>query len=165
MSQSKLSLFLIAAYLLLETTPPKGIPMRSWLFLLMAEAILIIAPVATDNSLSSRLTRYDKLALQYECNAPKCAADFDGDGLAGVLRVDDETVPPKEAYPGWQRWLVAVDSGNEIFRIPFQYADGSLRTHAAIRVEADRSRLIIFDHDGTGAPMRQVFAWNGRSMV
>lgn len=139
--------------------------MRYWLTLLLAGVVLIVVPLAIDHTISARLARYDVLTLQYECNPPRCAADFDGDGISGILSIDSQAAPPAESYSAWQRWLVVVDSGNELLRIPFRYADGSLRTHAGIRPAEGGSRLIIFDHDADGTPVRQVFGWNGRNIV
>jgi hypothetical protein len=106
-----------------------------------------------------------RLPAQYECNIPKCTADFNADGIAGVVTFDNHRPQAPESYPGWQRSLVVVDSGTELLRIPFTYADGSLRTHAAIRPNKAGARLIVFDPDPVGKPIRQVFAWNGTAMI
>jgi hypothetical protein len=64
------------------------------------------------------------------------------------------------------QWLIASDGGKELLRLPFWYADGTLRSHAAIRNEAGKSRLLIF----WGA-MREprngksVYSWDGEKIV
>jgi hypothetical protein len=57
------------------------------------------------------------------------------------------------------------DSHRELIRLPFSYADSTLRTHVAIRNETGGARLLIFDHTTEGKPIRQVFAWDGKQMV
>ena len=133
--------------------------------LLTAVILLILAPVVIDRHLSSKDERYNRIVTKYECVQDSCIADFDGDGRPGNLVVDRVSAPPSASYSARHAWLVVNDSQHELLRLPFIYADGTLRTHVAIRYEVGGARLLIFDHTIAGAPMPQVFAWNGKQMI
>lgn len=127
--------------------------------------ILFSVPLVIDSRFSLRDDHYNKLVLDHERVQDESRADFDGDGTPGTLMIDRKTAPPQASYPGIQAWIVVIDSGRELLRLPYRYGDSTLRTHVAIREEAGRSRFLVFDHTAQGAPTRQVFVWNGNSMT
>lgn len=96
-----------------------------------------------------------------ECTYQPCELDFDGDGIAGLLKIDG--VLPAEYYDSW---LVATENGQEILRLPHRRLDNTLRTHVGIRSEGNGARLIVYDHIKLpGPPLTAVFAWNGERLV
>ena len=127
--------------------------------------LFILTPLVIYSRLSSKNERYTQAIRKYECVRDNCAADFDGDGRAGNLQIDRTSPPPSGTYSARQAWLVVNDSHRELLRLPFSYADSTLRTHVAIRNEISGARLLIFDHTTEGKPIRQVFAWDGKQMV
>lgn len=127
--------------------------------------LFIVAPLVIYNRFASKDLQYSQTITKYECVQDNCAADFDGDGRAGDLLIDRTSPPPSGAYSARQAWLVVNDSHRELLRLPFSYADSTLRTHVAIRNEIGGARLLIFDHTTEGKPIRQVFAWDGKQMV
>ncbi len=133
--------------------------------LFSALVLLIFTPLVIYSRLSSKDERYTQAITKYECVQDNCAADFDGDGRTGNLLVDRTSPPPSGSYSARQAWLVVNDSHRELLRLPFSYADSTLRTHVAIRNEIGGARLLIFDHTTEGKPVRQVFAWDGKQMV
>ena len=126
---------------------------------------LLIAPVYIYFRLSAMHQRYADIVTKYECLHEECAADFNGDGTAEKLVIERKSPSPAGLYSANQAWLVVNDANRELLRIPYSYVDNTLRTHAAIRPTATGSRLLIFDHDTGGQPLRQVFAWNDRQMT
>jgi hypothetical protein len=127
--------------------------------------LFILAPLVIYSRLSSKDERYTQTITKYECVQDNCVADFDGDGRTGNLLIDRTSPPPSGSYSAHQAWLVVNDSHRELLRLPFSYADSTLRTHVAIRNEIGGARLLIFDHTTEGKPVRQVFAWDGKQMV
>jgi hypothetical protein len=132
---------------------------------LMALLFFIIAPVVIERRLSAKDERYSQTITHYECVKDNCVADFDADGKFGSLLIDRTSPPPPSSYPARQAWVVVKDSERELLRLPFNYADSTLRTHVAIRNEFGGARLLIFDHTIEGTPIRQVFSWDGKQMV
>ncbi len=133
--------------------------------LFVALVLFIFAPLVIYSRLSSKDERYTQAITKYECVQDSCVADFDGDGRTGNLLIDRMSPPPPGSYPARQAWLVVNDSQRELLRLPFSYADSTLRTHVAIRNESGGARLLIFDHTIEGTPVRQVFYWDGKQMV
>lgn len=133
--------------------------------LCMLVLFLLIAPVSVYFRLSAMRQRYADIVAKYECLHDECTGDFNGDGTPEKLVVDRKSPPPAGLYPANQAWLVVNDANRELLRIPYSYADNTLRTHAAIRPAANGARLLIFDHDAGGQPLRQVFAWNDKQMA
>jgi hypothetical protein len=127
--------------------------------------LFMLTPFLIYSRLASKDAGYSQTIAKYECAEDNCAADFDGDGRAGNLLIDRTSSPPSGRYLARQAWLVVNDSHRELLRLPFSYADSTLRTHVAIRNEMAGARLLIFDHTIEGKPIRQVFAWNGEQMV
>jgi hypothetical protein len=106
------------------------------------------------------------LEWRYECVTLKCEADFDGDGKPGYLMEDRLTPPAEPVIPAHESWLVAIDGGQELFRIPYRFRDNTLRTHAALVHEAGGDRLLIYDGIKAGAiPPNGVLAWDGEKLV
>jgi hypothetical protein len=137
--------------------------MPSSLFIVLL--LFILTPLVIYCRLSAKDERYTQAITKYECVQDNCAADFDGDGRTGNLLIDRTSPPPSGSYSARQAWLVVKDSDRELLRLPFSYADSTLRTHVAIRNEIGGARLLIFDHTTEGKPIRQVFAWDGKQMV
>ncbi len=133
--------------------------------LLIVLVLFILIPVVIYSRLSSKDERYTQAINNYECVRDNCSADFDGDGRTGNLLIDRMSPPPSGSYSARQAWLVVNDSHRELLRLPFSYADSTLRTHVAIRNEIGGAHLLIFDHTIEGKPIRQVFAWNGKQMT
>lgn len=133
--------------------------------LFSALVLFIVTPLVIYSRLSSKDERYTQAITKYECVQDNCVADFDGDGRTGNLLIDRMSPPPRGSYPARQAWLVVNDSQGELLRLPFSYADSTLRTHVAIRNEIGGARLLIFDHTSEGTPIRQVFSWDGKQMV
>jgi hypothetical protein len=127
--------------------------------------LFVVAPLVIYSRLASKDLRYSQTIRKYECVQDNCAADFDGDGRTGNLLIDRTSPPPSGSYSARQAWLVVNDSQRELLRLPFSYADSTLRTHVAIRNETGGARLLIFDHTTEGKRIRQVFAWDGKQMV
>jgi hypothetical protein len=96
-----------------------------------------------------------------ECTAEPCKLDFDGDAIAGLLKIDRAS--PAEYYDSW---LVATENGQEILRLPYRRLDNTLRTHVGIRNQGTGTCLIVYDHIKLpGPPIAAVFAWNGERLV
>lgn len=136
--------------------------------LLFVALLVALAPPIIDKAVSARGERYDALIKQHElfCLERPCPVDFDGDGQEGLLMIDRKTSPAA----GYDSWLVVVDNGRELLRLPHWFMDGSYRTHVAIRNDPTGARLIIFDgtHAPPGSsapPTRTVFAWNGTRLA
>ena len=121
--------------------------------------LLVGVPLSVDRWLSKKDAHYDEVVSKYECDADVCEADFNGDGTPGHLERSKASLTTQE------RWLVAVDNGQDLLRLPYEHIDGSLRTHAAIRNESGKARLLIFDGTKGGAPVQAVFEWDGQKMA
>ena len=61
--------------------------------------------------------------------------------------------------------FVVFDAGRKILRLPYDHTYGTLRTHLAIRDEAGKSRLLVYDGTSHRPPLRAAFAWNGEKLV
>lgn len=129
------------------------------LTIIVVGALLIGVPLWVDRWLSKKDAHYDEVVSKYECEGDVCEADFNGDGTPGRLERLKASLTTQE------RWLVAVDNGQELIRLPYKYIDGSLRTHAALRNESGKARLLIFDGTKGGAPVQAVFEWDGQRMT
>ena len=123
---------------------------------------LLLLPLLVDqilNSKQSRLdARQDQLVRDYECYPlSSCVADFDGDGI------------PAKFYPVLTQavsgQLVVIEGGHEVLRLSYDHTDNSLRTHAAIHKEKNKSRLLIYDGTTSGEKGRAAFEWNGNRLV
>ena len=113
---------------------------------------------ATDRHYDDVLTR---IRDAEECTYQPCKLDFDGDGIAGLLKIDRTS--PAEYYDSW---LVATENGQEILRLPHRRRDNTLRTHVGIMSEGNRTRLVVYDHMSLPGPLLSaVFAWNGERLV
>lgn len=128
--------------------------------------LLLCLPLILDRWLASRLNRYNELALKYECYYDKtvCSADFNNDGITDRLSWEKIQYPA----PDSDSWLIISDGTKELFRLPSQYINKTLRTHVAIRNTPEGAHLLVFDsvHAGKVAePPNRIFAWNGQSMV
>ena len=96
-----------------------------------------------------------------ECVNEPCKVDFDGDAIPGLLYIDRAS--PAEYYDSW---LVAVEKGHEILRLPHRRLDNTLRTHVGIRTEKGRIHLVVYDPMNLPGPaISAVFAWNGSRLV
>ena len=131
--------------------------------LILVLVLLALAPLFVYRWISATDKKYDDLVRRYECSEGRaCSADFDGDGIAGEVVVEWR----KDSSVAGDQWLIASDGGKELLRLPFWYADGTLRSHAVIRNESAKSRLLIF----WGA-MREpkndtsVYTWSGERLV
>lgn len=126
--------------------------------LLLALAILAGGPLVLHLSLARRDRNYDQLLQKYECSAGACGADFNRDGRPErVERV-------RQSSTSSDQTIVVTDGAQEYLRTPYEYIDGTLRTHIAIRQEGDFPTLILFDGTGGGEPIRKVFKWNGTKL-
>jgi hypothetical protein len=104
------------------------------------------------------MRRSDQLAAVYDQFPPEFRADFDGDGVLGHGAL--ETHEQRETLGEF----VARDGGREILRLPFEYRDGTLRTHVAVVESGGTPRVLVYD--GMSAPQtRAVFAFSGERMV
>lgn len=129
------------------------------LFLLLA-----LLPLPILFWLSAKDRHYDEILREIrdaqECSIQPCKIDFDGDASPGLLLMDRAS--PAEYYDSW---LVAIENGREILRLPHRRLDNTSRTHVGIRSEAGRTRLIVYDHMNVpGPPINSVFAWNGEGL-
>jgi hypothetical protein len=131
--------------------------------LVLVFLLLAIAPLFVYRLISAMDKKYDDLVRRYECSEGRpCSADFDGDGIAGEVVIEWR----KESSVAGDQWLIVSDDGKELLRLPFWYADGTLRSHAAIRNEGGKSRLLIFwgamrePKSGTS-----VYIWSGEKIV
>jgi len=131
--------------------------------LILALLLLAIAPLFVYRWISAKDWKDDELVRRYEClEGRSCSADFDGDGFAGKVLIEWR----KDSSVAGDQWLMASDGGKELLRLPFWYADNTLRSHAAIRNEDGKSRLLIFwgamrePKNGTS-----VYAWSDQRMV
>ena len=106
--------------------------------------LFIAAPLVIYSRFANKDLRYSQTITKYECVQDNCAADFDGDGRTGYLLIDRTSPPPAGSYSARQAWVVVNDSHRELLRLPFSYADSTLRTHVAIRNEIGGARLLIF---------------------
>jgi hypothetical protein len=131
--------------------------------LVLAFLLLAIPPLFVYRWVSAKDKKYDELVRRYECSEGRaCDADFDGDGVAGQVVIEWR----KDSSVAGDQWLIASDGGKELLRLPFWYADGTLRSHAAIRNDGGKSRLLIFwgamrePKNGTS-----VYSWSGERIV
>jgi hypothetical protein len=138
---------------------------RTRIHLLILVVLLSLVPLAIYVPLSAKDEKYSQAIARYECAQGPCAADFNGDGRFGNVVIDRTTSPPAGPYPAAQAWLVASDSDRELLRLPYSYADNTLRTHIAIRPDSSGDRLLVFDHNTQGEPLRHAYAWNGKQLV
>ena len=130
---------------------------------LIALAVLINAPLLVDRWLAERERRQDarddELVRQYECRPSlRCAADFDGDGAEDILDVmsDGDGAPAR---------LVVLSRGREILSLPYDHTDNTLRTHVALRREAGKPRLLVYDGVSYRPPLKSALSWDGERMV
>ena len=138
---------------------------RTRTYVLVVAVLLILIPLAAYVRLAAKDEKYSQTIARYECAADKCPADFDGDGRLGNVVIAETSAPPTGSYPAGKAWLVVSDSDRELLRLPYSYADNSLRTHVAIRPDSRGDRLLLFDHTRKGKAVRQAYAWNGSRMV
>ena len=131
--------------------------------LILTLLLLAIAPLLVYRWVSTKDKKYGDLVRRYECSEGRaCVADFDGDGIAGEVVIKRR----KDSSATDNQWLITSDGGKELLRLPFWYADNTLRSHAAVRNEGGRARLLIF----WGA-MREpnnrtsVYTWSGEGVV
>lgn len=127
--------------------------------------LLALLPFPIIYWLSARDRYYDDVLKgirdAQECTNEPCKLDFDGDAIAGLLKIDRAS--PAEYYDSW---LVATENGHEILRLPHRRLDNTLRTHVGIRGQGNQTRLIVYDHMNLpGPPMSAVFAWNGEKLA
>jgi len=127
--------------------------------------LLALLPFPIIYWLSAKDRHYDDVLRgmrdAQECTEQPCKLDFDGDTVAGLLKIDRAS--PAEYYDSS---LVAMENGHEILRLPYRRLDNTLRTHVGIRIEGNRTRLIVYDHMNLpGPPISTVFAWNGERLV
>lgn len=103
--------------------------------------------------------RDDQLYDKYDCEFPDgCVGDLTGDGLPDLMHDTDPLT-----YP--DRSLIITSNGREILRLPYNYTDGTLRTHTAVVSNGTKSRLLIYDGVNYQPPRKAAFGWNGERMV
>jgi hypothetical protein len=96
--------------------------------------------------------RDDELFQKYDCFPPdKCAADFNGDGIKDSIVLTD-------------REVVAQVGGRDVWRAPFDYIDGTFRTHVAVNEMSGKSILLIYDGVNHHPPMSAAYAWDGSKL-
>jgi len=132
---------------------------------LLVVLLLALLPFPLVYWLSAQDRHYDELLTgirdAQECVSEPCKVDFDGDAIPGLLYIDRAS--PAEYYDSW---LVAVDKGHEILRLPYRRLDNTLRTHVGIRTDNGRIHLLVYDHmNRPGPSISTVFAWNGSGLV
>jgi hypothetical protein len=121
-------------------------------------AVIIAAPLLVSEWLLIVDHRFDAVVNTYECDRQVCAADFNGDGMEGVVQIDGDNSS--------NRSLVVIDDGQELLRIPYTFIDGTLRTHVALSKEGRGSRLLIFDGTrGQHEIVKAVYASDGTRMI
>jgi hypothetical protein len=135
--------------------------MRNSPFIILL-ALLVITPLFIYQWISARDKRHDDLVSRYECVEGACNADFDGDGVLGRLVIEWR----KDSDVNGDQWLIAYDGGRELLRLPFWRSDNTLRSHAAIRNESDKSRLLIY-WGGMRQPENStsVYVWNDERII
>ena len=103
--------------------------------------------------------RDDQLYDKYDCELPeRCGGDLTGDGQSDQIYATDFLTHP-------ERSLIVTSNGREIFRLPYNYTDGTLRTHTALISNGAQSRLLIYDGVSYPTPRKAAFVWNGERMV
>lgn len=103
--------------------------------------------------------RDDQLYDKYDCHFPeKCNGDLTGDGLPDQMHATDHLARA-------ERSLIVTANGREILRLPYDYTDGTLRTHTAVVSNGAQSRLLIYDGVNYPTPRKTAFGWNGERMV
>lgn len=85
-----------------------------------------------------------------------CAADFDGDGVAGSIEIVRLNGP---FYHNKNRALLVSDGNKELLRMPFQQADDGPPPRLAVRLQTEGGRLLISNQTGEGRGA--AFQWNG----
>jgi hypothetical protein len=100
----------------------------------------------------------DQLYDKYDCELERCGGDLTGDGQSDQIYATDFLT-----YP--ERSLIVTSNGREILRLPYNYTDGTLRTHTALLTNGAQSRLLIYDGVNYPTPRKAAFGWNGERMV
>ena len=94
--------------------------------LLFVFAILVGIPLVLNFWISRKDKYYDYLVQRYECEPRICEADFNGDGRPERMeRMKKSSTSQFES-------LVLTDGKHELLKVPYDYIDGSLRTHEAL---------------------------------
>jgi hypothetical protein len=122
--------------------------------------LVSMLPVIAFAFLQGRIRQYLGLLEKYECDRPRCDADFDGDGIPGSLSIDY-----RAPAVNFDSWFVVEDSGRLLLKQPRRSHDGTVRTQAAI-ISGTVTRVIIYDHIRDGNPPRDlVFEYDGSSKM
>jgi hypothetical protein len=125
--------------------------------------ILIALPWPIDYWLTRRSARQDarndELVFRYECNYHSaCLADFDGDRDFAHFII----TPCEESSWGC---LTVREGDREIFQVPYDNTDNTLRTHVAVSEETGSPHLLIYDGVRHKPPLRAAFSYNGERLV
>lgn len=140
----------------MESSPPCGSTLsfgflRHWNFtvrntrsiiLLTLVSALALALVVADMWLTFRDSRYSQLIEDYECGyygEKPCEPDLNGDGRTGRIEIKSRGDAQAELPPE------LIDIGQELVRLNAFSLDNTLRTHVAVRSEAGKARLLIWE--------------------
>jgi hypothetical protein len=124
-------------------------------------AVLLISPVVVASWLSRKDHGYDETIGVYECDFPRtCIGDFNKDRIPEqVVVVDDSgSISQKQS-------LLVIEGRRELLRLPYVYLDNTLRTHVGIRVNSDRTTLVIYHPGSRGTTTQSVYSWSAGKMV
>ena len=126
---------------------------------LLAVGVPLLIAGAIWESYRSEDAGHDQLYYKYDCEFPeRCSGDLTGDGLPEQMQATDYLTHPK-------RSLIVTTQDREILRLPYNYTDGTLRTHTALVINGAQTRLLIYDGVSYSTPRKAAFGWNGEGMV
>ena len=118
----------------------------AWVLIIIGPPLLVSRPLFNE-------WRYAKLRNLYECTPRSCRLDLDGNGNRESVLITSPTDGREE--------LILLEGNETILRLPYQYTDGTFRTHMAVRAEGGRDRLLIFDGLRHSPALRKAFVWTG----
>ena len=125
---------------------------------------LALVLLAIDLWFSSIDRRYSQLVENYECGygGKPCEPDFNGDGRPGRLEIKYRHDAPSELPPE------VIDGTQELLRLHAFSMDNTARTHVAVKNEAGKARLLIWEgiqrKDPPASPVAIVYGFDGTGL-
>ncbi len=122
-------------------------------------ALWIVIPAAAETVVAAwegrNDARYDALSETYECDPPEnCSIDLTGDGTLERFVVESPNAP----------WRVRiVGERGDLYTLPYDHTDGTLRTHFAV-VNDGRPRLLVYDGASQSPPVSLALGWDGATL-